>query len=143
MDQSDENFAKLIIEIVPKTMGFIRAQMRAVAGSEFTVPQYRLLSHIVRNEHSTNGDLAQWMGVSAPTMSKMVDSLVNRGLVNRKTRSGDARQTFISATAKGTQKAKSIQSAVITALALKLSPMTQNKKEALAQGLEFLREIIF
>src|SRR6185437_3857946 len=79
---TDLDHSKLFLEIIPRTMRMVRTEIRKIAGDEFTTPQYRLLSKITRNVCS-NQELADWMGVAAPTMSKMVDKLVERGLVRR------------------------------------------------------------
>src|SRR5690348_16166223 len=98
--KDDHEYAKAILSIIPPVMRFIRTEMRIAAKSELTVPQFRILAKLSISK-ATNSDLAEWMGVSAPTMTRMVDPLVQRQFVTRETGSEDRRQINLELTASG------------------------------------------
>jgi DNA-binding MarR family transcriptional regulator len=138
LDQS-----KILLDIIPRTMRNIRTEIRKVAGGEFTIPQYRLLGKISREPGCSNRDLADWMGVSTPTMSKMVDKLVDRKLVLRMTdpAAGDRRHVRMLATAMGAEKASQIRGVVQRLFAQKIDALPVAKARALAAGLQALKEL--
>lgn len=139
---SDLETSSLFLEVIPRTMRSIREEIRNIAGSEFTTPQYRLLARIAR-QPSSNTELAEWMGVSAPTMTNLVDKLVVRGLVTRGSdpKNRDRRQIQIRATQKGTDTSARIRGAVQQVFARRLAELPSARKKDLVAGLKILREL--
>jgi DNA-binding MarR family transcriptional regulator len=139
---TDLEHAKLFLETIPRTMRSVRSEIRKAAGNEFTTPQFRLLAKISRDS-STNQELAEWMGVSAPTMSKMVDKLVERGLVSRQTEpdSTDRRRIFIRATSRGAQRSNEIRGIVQQGFSQRINGLSAAKKRELLAGLKVLKEL--
>jgi len=66
-----------------------------------TIPQYRLLSAIAELPEARSGELAERVGVSPPTTTRMLSGLERAGIVRRKARPGDRRTITIALTAKG------------------------------------------
>lgn len=66
-----------------------------------TVPQYRLLSAVAESPAARSGELAERMGVSAPTTTRMLSALERAGIVRRAPIHGDRRGVAIALTAKG------------------------------------------
>ena len=97
---SDLTLSKLFLDAVPLAMRSIRTEMRGIASTGLTTPQFRVIARLSKGT-ATNGELAEWMGVSAPTMSRMVDTLVRRELVVRKAESADRREVKLILSQKG------------------------------------------
>ncbi len=135
-----QDCARLILEIIPPTMRFIRNEMRLAAKSELTVPHFRILA-ILTLSNATNKDLAEWMGVSAPTISRMVEVLVKKGLVKRIIQVKDRRQVSLSLTAKGKSTYSRIYKEVYLKFSKQLNYLTFKQKNNLVSGLNVLREI--
>ncbi|MGZ3708376.1 MAG: MarR family winged helix-turn-helix transcriptional regulator [Bdellovibrionota bacterium] len=123
-------------------MRLIRTEVRRIARDEFTTPQYRLLLKISREPCSVR-ELADWMGVAMPTISKMVNVLVKRGLAARGENPAvaDRRQILVSPTPKGREKVGRIQVEVQKALQSSLSRLPAPRRKALFSGLQVLREL--
>lgn len=137
----DRDYAKLILDIVPKSMRTIRREMRMAAKAELTVPQFRVFNRLSASV-ATNSELANWMGVSPSTMSRMVDSLVRRKLVHRMTEEGDRRQVKLQLTAKGESRYKAISGMVRSKIARMVASVRDREKEQLIAGLNVLNEIL-
>ena len=74
----------------------------ALAEIELTLPQYRVLVFLaVRTRPATH--VAALLGVSASTMTSVVDGLVARGLVTRSADPGDRRRVLLALTTEGTE----------------------------------------
>lgn len=78
-----ETCAREVMDFVLQTMRLIRAEMRGYCGDQLSVPQFRTLSYIYKNPGASLSDVATHLGVTLPTMSRIVDKLVERQLVAR------------------------------------------------------------
>jgi MarR family transcriptional regulator, organic hydroperoxide resistance regulator len=66
-----------------------------------TLPQLRILFYLRAHPNSTTNKLAKLLGLTAPTMSGLIDKLVRAGLVERKQHPDDRRLLPIALTAEG------------------------------------------
>ena len=132
--------AKELLGIVPKTMRAIRTHMRAAAQSELTVPQFRIFNYLARHK-TTNGELAEWMGVTAPTMTRMVDALEKRRLITRQCPDQDKRQVTLTLTPQGRVKYNYVRKTVEKEFEKKLSKLTARQQKDLLEGLLLLEKL--
>lgn len=135
----DFDYAKLILDVVPPVMRHIKNEMRYLAKAELTVPQFRVLARLSRSVH-TNRELAEWMGVSPPTMTRMVDVLVKKNLVRRQSQKDNRRQLELTLTEKGHSTFDRLRGAVQQKLMEKISRLPEERKAHLTSGLRVLRE---
>jgi DNA-binding MarR family transcriptional regulator len=133
--------AALMMEVIPRVMRLIRNEMRQQGKNKLTVPQFRVLNRVAR-EPASNQVLADWMGVSAPTMSRMIDTLIKRGLLTRKTEASDRRQVLVECTKKGLALAQEIRGAMHSQLTQKISLFPEEKLQAIEGGLLALKETL-
>ena len=69
--------------------------------SPFTLAEARVLYELTRRERVTATDLANHLGLDAGYLSRILRGFQKRGLISRKTSPDDARQSFLSLTARG------------------------------------------
>ena len=137
---NDTKSAKQILDVIPRTMRIIRTELRALAKSELTVPQFRILAHLTEGPLN-NGQLADIQGVSVAAMSRMVDGLVRRELLTRTVGANDRRQTLLALTPSGRETMDRITKAVQKSLAERISKLSTKPKKDLASGLDALEEV--
>jgi DNA-binding MarR family transcriptional regulator len=101
MSTSTEECARSVLEAVPLVMREIRAQMRSHRGLDLSVPQFRALAFLRRKPEASLSDLASHIGTSLPSMSKLVNGLVGRGLVERDASAADRRRLTLRLTREG------------------------------------------
>ena len=94
--------AKMWMDLTPLLMRRMRQNVIESSVSTLTMPQYRILANINRGLNSI-GQIAEHHGVAQPSMSKMINLMVARGLIIRKTLSSDKRQSVLSLSKKGQQ----------------------------------------
>jgi DNA-binding MarR family transcriptional regulator len=75
-----EQCAQDVLDVAPLIMRAIRADMRAHRHAGFSVPQFRMLAFLNRNEGASLSGLAEFIGLTLPSASTMVDTLVARKL---------------------------------------------------------------
>jgi DNA-binding MarR family transcriptional regulator len=92
--------ADLILEVTPLVMHTVRSEVADYVGSGTTLPQFRVLRHLNREERCLS-DLAARQHVSLATMSKIVTGLVGLGYVERSAEDADRRYITLRLTRKG------------------------------------------
>ena len=99
--QTVQETARQVLDVVPLVMRTIRAKLRERRAADINVPQFRAMAYINRNDGASLSDLAAHIGLTLPSMSKLIDGLVNRKLVSREADSCDRRRVCLSLTSQG------------------------------------------
>jgi len=101
MPVSSDVVARELLDIVPMIMGAIRTEMRSRRTADLTIPQFRSMLFIDRNPGCSLLAVAEHLGLTAPTVSKMVDKMVHNRLVKRESSSTDRRMIVLTLTPEG------------------------------------------
>ena len=107
---------------------FFRSEFRA--GSELTLDQFRTLM-LIRHGKNQVGKLAEENSISQPTMSKMIDTLVGAGFVERTPHPSDRRQIELRLTPSGDAAVKKIGGSIAGALARRLDVLDEGEVAAI------------
>ena len=105
-------------------------------------PRLSALSVIVFAGPLSLAELAAAEQVRAPTMSRIVDALVEADMVTRTTHPTDRRMVRIAATEAGEQLLKAGQQRRVRALAERLGRLAESERRALARGVEILERVV-
>ncbi len=132
--------ADQILDVLPASMRKIRAEVRLEAGRRLTMPQFRILANI-HHGFDRVGRIAEYHGVSQPSMSKMVDGLVRRGLIARTAHADDRRCISLKLTKKGEVLFQQVRREVKRRLQAKLTPLNPRARQELQRGLVQLSAI--
>ena len=79
-----------------------RELARALGAIELSPPQYRVLI-LLSDGSAVSSDVAERLAVSRPTVTSVVDGLVNRGLVERRHSEDDRRRVTLKLTTAGSK----------------------------------------
>jgi DNA-binding MarR family transcriptional regulator/GNAT superfamily N-acetyltransferase len=79
----------------------VGALREGLLGSEFSLPEARVLYEVAQLQEPTSTQLARELDVDAGYLSRLLQSLRKRGLVRAKAAPRDARRSLLSLTAKG------------------------------------------
>ncbi len=101
MTQIVQATAQQIVDVVPLVMRVIRARLHERRAAYIRVPQFRTMLYINRYPDASLSDLADHIGIGLPSMSKLIDSLVEHKLVSRGTYRGDRRKISLCLTRRG------------------------------------------
>jgi len=108
---------------------------RAVADADLTMPQYRLLVFLSEGQVAASA-LADWLSVSRPAITTLVDGLVAKGLVSRTAVAGDRRRVDHTLTAEGEAALDRADEAVARALESLAEHLPAGKRRRAVEGLE-------
>jgi DNA-binding MarR family transcriptional regulator len=130
-----------ILETVPMVMLAIRTEMRSHRGSDLSVPQFRVLVYLNRHEGASLSDIAEHMGLTLPSMSKMIDGLVARHLVTRQMNPADRRRVTLAPTTLGRREMHSAYKATESRLAERLATLPASGRRTILKAMQVLESI--
>lgn len=119
----------------------LREQRREDDGSGLSAPRLSALSVVAVAGQMSLAELAQAEQVRPPTMSRIVDALVEAGLVTREAKPGDRRSVRIMATEAGIRLLEEGRERRVRALVERLHGLSDYERRALARGAEILERI--
>jgi DNA-binding MarR family transcriptional regulator len=138
--KSAEGCAAEILETVPVVMRFIRAQMRRHRGPELSVPHFRTLLFLSRNGGASLSALAEFLGLSLPATSRLVEGLVRKNFVVRRIPPGNRRLIALALSAGGRRTVGGARQATESRLAEVVAPLPAGERAAIGRALRTLRE---
>jgi DNA-binding MarR family transcriptional regulator len=141
MFASPDECARQVLEAVPMVMAAIRTEMRSHRGSDLSVPQFRVLVYLHRHEGASLSDIAEHLGLTLPSMSKMIDGLVARQLVTRRMDPGDRRRVTLAPTVLGRTAMQSAYKATESRLAERLAALVAAERRTILKGMQVLESI--
>jgi DNA-binding MarR family transcriptional regulator len=130
-----------LMDTAPQIMQAIRMEMRRGRGSDISIPQFRTLAFIQRNPDSSLSNLAEHLGLTLPSVSKLVDGLVKQELIIRQESTTDRRCLTLVLTDAGASIVNSARTAAQANLAKKLGSLSKDEQETIHQALKLLRPI--
>ena len=128
-----------LMDTAPQIMQSVRMEMRRDRGSDISIPQFRTLRFIQRYPDSSLSNLAEHLGLTLPSVSKLVDGLVKQKLVVRQESTADRRRLTLLLTQAGTSIVNSARASAQANLAKKLRRFSDDDLETICQAMKLLR----
>jgi len=138
MTQMIRATAQQIVDVVPPVMRVIRARLHERRAADINVPQFRALLYLNRNHGVSLSDLADHIGLTPPSMSKLIDGLVARKLVSRGACRGDRRKISLSLTSQGQDELKAAYACTQKFLMDKLSCLSEEDLKTTFRAMQIL-----
>ena len=136
-----EETSRQVLDTVPLVMRTIRTEFRNQRSGDLSVPQFRTLAFINGNDGASLSSLANHIGLTLPSMSKLVDELVNRGLVDREEYRQDRRRICLRLTSQGKNELEVVHNHTQAFLAGKMSSLTNEELTTIARSLQILNDL--
>lgn len=104
-----EQVSYKMFEIMPRLMQLVRTQVKIITKQEgLTFREFRVLANINRGL-SHVGEIAEHQGVKQPVMSRLIECVVEKELVERSHDKNDRRKVNLKLTVLGKKKYKKIK----------------------------------
>jgi DNA-binding MarR family transcriptional regulator len=130
-----------LMDTAPQIVQTIRVEMRRGRGSDISIPQFRSMRFIQVHPDSSLSHLAEHLGLTLPSVSKLVDGLVKQKLITRKESTADRRKLTLVLTQAGADIVDSARADARANLAQKLKHLSDNDLETISQAMQLLRPI--
>jgi DNA-binding MarR family transcriptional regulator len=127
-----------LMDTAPKIMQSIRVEMRRGRGAELSIPQFRTLGFVQRHPDSSLSDLADHLGLTLPSVSKLVDGLVKQKLIRRLESTVDRRRLTLVLTPNGESILDSARGAALANLTKIISRLSNDELATIHQAMELL-----
>jgi len=122
-------------------MRFLRSQMRSHRIAGLSVTQFRVLLFLSRCRGASLSAVADHVGLSLPSVSRMADTLVTRGLLVRQPRLDDRRGVSLTVTPRGDKALTAALNAAQTDLAEKLRMLNGEQRAVVVRSMQALRPV--
>jgi len=141
MDTASEMIAHEVLDVVPAIMRTIRAEMRSRRGADLSVPQFRALFFLQRNPGASLSTVAEHLGLTSPTVCKMIDGMVSHQLVTRRTSSTDRRKVILTLTVEGRTILEKARSGTQARLMEVLASLTPDDRDSVHHVMQLLHPL--
>ena len=141
MHKLPDQCARELMETVPQIMQAIRVEMRLERGTNLSIPQFRALRFVQTNPNTSLTSLAEHLGLTLPSVSKLVDGLVKQELVERSESSADRRRMTLTLTPSGESIVNQSRASAQASLAKTLKALSESDIETIAFAMQVLRPL--
>ncbi len=138
---SADECAALLVDVIPLVMRSVRKEMRRAVPVEVSVPQFRSLAFLSRHPGASLSHLAEHLGLTPPSTSKLIDGLVERGLVTRETPSEDRRKVMLTLTHRGVSTMEGARGTTVSHLSALLGSLPVSEREVIVRAMHALRGV--
>jgi len=132
-----EDLAEQLLEVTPSIMRRIRSEMRLRTMPGLSIAQFRALDYLGHHPQVSLSVVAEHLGLTPPTASKLVQKLVANKVVARRVAT-DRRRVSLSLTQAGIAALSAARSETRQQLANSLNLLTSEELAALSLGLRAL-----
>jgi len=136
-----ETTAGELLSVLPLLTHLVASEVKREAGNDTTMPQFRVLGHLV-DSPLTLSVLARRRRVSLQSMGELVQTLVERGWLERKPDPSDRRQQLISLTAVGRRHFVRAQSKTLQRLTPLMANLSAEELAAVRIALAGLHRVL-
>jgi MarR family transcriptional regulator for hemolysin len=137
---SDEA-ARELLEVVPVIVKDIRSEMRSRRSPDLTVPQFRTLAFVDRNRGTSLSAVANHMGLTLPSTSKLVDGLLDRGMLTREDNPADRRRVKLGVTNHGLRILETSRRGTLMYLTGKIASLSTDEREVIVKAMKAMRSV--
>ncbi|MFN8475667.1 MAG: MarR family transcriptional regulator [Anaerolineae bacterium] len=141
MSALSDECAEEVFEVAPLIMRTIRQSMRAHSAHDLSVPQFRSLAYVGRHPGVSLSDVADHVGLTLSSVSKLVDGLVTRELVVREASAEDRRYLTLRLTPAGEALLDEARQATREDLARLLGALSPAEQARVMEAMGLLRGV--
>jgi len=142
IEASSEACAVTVMDTALLVVRLIRAEIRRVRPGALSLNQVRALGLVGTYPHSSLSNLSELLGLTLPSASHLVDGLVGRGLVARRTAPDDRRQIMLKLTPQGERLLAQAQTITRKHLAERLAPLNSAQRALITESMKLLRPLV-
>ncbi len=133
--------AEAVVQVAAQVMRDFREEVRRRPTHGLTLTQLKALAYLKGSAGASLSDVAEWLGLGAPTTSKMIDELVQQEMVAREADAGDRRRVTLHITPRGRRALDAVREPAVLALSQRLAPLSDDERATVARAMELLQPL--
>jgi DNA-binding MarR family transcriptional regulator len=138
---SPRQIAALVMEEIPLLMRLLRRKFREKRIGDLSMAQFRTLAFLDANQGASLSDAAGHIGVGLPSMSKLVEALVNRGLLTRTTHGEDRRRICLALTRTGKRELDEAYQHTQSFFTEKFAELSEDQRTQIQDAMNLMQEL--
>jgi DNA-binding MarR family transcriptional regulator len=138
---SPQETAALVVDNVPLLMRLLRTKFREKRVGNLSMAQFRTLAFVDVNEGASLSEVAGHIGLSLPSMSRLVDALVRRKLLTRELHGTDRRRICLALTDKGKSELDEAHQYTQSFFADKFAEITEEERTQIAGAMNVMKKL--
>ncbi len=128
----------LLMDAIPHTLCVLRVEVRKHCPTHLTVPQFRALTFLSFHAGASLSDLADFIGITLPSASNLIDGLVEHQLVTRVMAVDDRRRAILAITEHGTDVLAVVREATAEVLTQRMEALNDDERQTLSSAMRIL-----
>jgi DNA-binding MarR family transcriptional regulator len=141
-DEDSLPIARELVEVCALAVRLVRAEVRRRPTAQLTYAQIRALGAVAGAGGISVNEAAEYLGVGAPTTSKVMSELVDRGLVERGGAPDDRRRVVLRETDRGRRILKEAVEPANVVLAELLDSLREEERVLVLRAVQLLRPLL-
>ena len=129
------------MDTIPLLMRLLRTKFREKRVGDLTMAQFRTLAFVDANQGPSLSDVAGQIGLSLPSMSKLVDTLVSRTLLTRSEHGTDRRRICLALTVAGKRELDEAYRHTQSFFAEKFAELTEDERTQVAGAMNVMKKL--
>lgn len=127
-----------VVQVATHVMRDFREEVRRRPTHGLTFTQLRALGYLKGSAGASLSDVADWLGLGAPTTSKVIDELARQEMVRRETDAEDRRRVTLHVTPRGRRALQAVREPAVEALAQRFAALGDHDRAAVVRVAELL-----
>ena len=141
MSSLSETCAREMLDAVPLIMRAIRKEMRCHRDSNLSIPQFRAMLFIHRNRGVSLSQVAEHLGLTPPTTSRLIEGLVKHQLISRNVVEGNRRQVKLTLLTRGESMLKIAQAETQKKLSTSIVHLSEQELIKITEAIQTLKHV--
>lgn len=137
-EAAPERTTEAVVQVAAHVMRDFRDEVRRRPTHGLTLTQLKALGYLKSGAGASLTDVAEYIGLGAPTVSKVIDELVQQEMVGRETSAHDRRRVTLRITPRGRAALQAVREPAVRALAQRLAALTEGERATVLHAMELL-----
>ena len=138
---SPRQTAALVMEDIPLLMRLLRTKFREKRVGDLSMAQFRTLAFVDANQGASLSEVAGHIGLSLPSMSKLVDALVNSKRLTREAHGTDRRRICLALTGRGKRELDDAYRHTQSFFTEKFSGLTDQDRAQVVEAINIMKDL--
>ena len=126
---------------IPLLMRLLRTKFREKRIGDLSMAQFRTLGFVDSNQGASLSEAAGQIGLSLPSMSKLVDALVTRDLLTREVHGKDRRRISLALTGEGKRELDEAYQHTQLFFTEKFSELTDDERDQIVGAIGIMKDL--
>lgn len=142
IEASPDGCAAAVFDTMPLVMRSIKREMQEKQATDLSIQQFRALKFIQQNQGAHLSRLTEHLGGTLSAVSKLVDGLVERSLIEREPAIDDRRRINLRLRPEGAEAIERVKATAVATLDSFLQPLSATERSLITLAMHTLRSAL-